>query len=331
MPRFARLYAPGESFHVISRFVNSEFRIPSDEVRQRYLDCLSRALDVTDWGLLAYGVMSSHTHHAAEQGSDALDALLRSAHTAFADYANKREDRHGPVFSNRAKSILARGVWIGRTIAYIHNNPVRAGIVSDAAQSTWTSHRAYLGLAPRPRWLRVERGLELAGFDDTTGGRRAFHEFVVEESKKSRAEQRAALDGERVRRHLRRALDAPVELESPILDGDRVEFGIRAVRGARARSRPPRWGGSLEGLRAFAASILGIDTERANVREVSRVHALALRAACIELGRPVAEVAGALRIAGSTASGLLREERRASRYASEAVVIAEVLRGKSNP
>ncbi len=53
---------------------------------------------------------------------------------------------------------------VARLIAYIHRNPVRAGLVTAPADTDWTSHRAYLGLAYKPSWLDVNLGLQLSSF-----------------------------------------------------------------------------------------------------------------------------------------------------------------------
>jgi hypothetical protein len=49
-------------------------------------------------------------------------------------------------------------------IANIHNEPVRAKVVARPADTSWSSHRAYLGVEPAPRWLHVAEGLRLAQF-----------------------------------------------------------------------------------------------------------------------------------------------------------------------
>jgi hypothetical protein len=60
----------------------------------------------------------------------------------------------GPVFAGPPKTVNFSDDKAGYLAAYLHNNPVRAGIVQNAADSTWTSHRAYIGLDPAPDFLR---------------------------------------------------------------------------------------------------------------------------------------------------------------------------------
>lgn len=49
-------------------------------------------------------------------------------------------------------------------IRYTHLNPVRAGLVADAAHWPWSGHRAYLGY-DRPPWLSTDLGFRLLGGD----------------------------------------------------------------------------------------------------------------------------------------------------------------------
>jgi hypothetical protein len=81
---------------------------------------------------------------------------------------NRSRERIGAVFARGPKAIPVAEGGVARLIGYIHCNPVRAGIVDDPSQSTWTSHRAYLGLDAAPKWLDIDLGLELAGFQHAT-------------------------------------------------------------------------------------------------------------------------------------------------------------------
>jgi hypothetical protein len=83
------------------------------------------------------------------------------------------------VFAARHTSVVCPAERAAALLAYVHNNPVRAGVVPLPEESEWTSHRAYLGLAPAPAWLDVARGLSLCGFDVTPRGRLAFQEYVA--------------------------------------------------------------------------------------------------------------------------------------------------------
>ncbi len=155
----------GVVYHLISRFVDREWFIASEEERQKYLELLGHALTESDWRCLAYAVMSSHIHLAVVAGEEPLAAWLRRVHSPFATYINERLGRIGPIFVRGPKDYEVRPENEGNVIAYLHNNPVAAGLVSVPRKSNWTSHRAYVGMVRAPRWLHVTEGLQRAGFE----------------------------------------------------------------------------------------------------------------------------------------------------------------------
>jgi hypothetical protein len=154
----------GGIYHVIANFTAKEWFIDSEGKRQMYLALFGAALATSDWRCFAYAVMSSHIHLALVAGRDSLASWMRSAHTSFARWLNDTRGRKGAVFVKGPNFLAYEPQGVGRLINYIHCNPVRGGAASAPHLSTWTSHRAYLGLAARPEWLDVRLGLELAGF-----------------------------------------------------------------------------------------------------------------------------------------------------------------------
>jgi hypothetical protein len=165
MPRRPRRTVAGRAYHLISRFVDREWFISSEIERATYLELLGHGLASSDWRCLAYAVMSNHIHLCAIAGEQRLDTWIRRVHSPFADWMNRRHDRIGSIFVRGPKDIEVPPERVRDVIAYIHNNPVRAGVVAAATDSTWTSHREYVGLASPRRWLGVRAGLELCGFD----------------------------------------------------------------------------------------------------------------------------------------------------------------------
>ncbi len=153
-----RQSAPGCLHHVISRFIDREFLVPDDAARACYLKLLGRAMTDSDWRCVAYAVMGNHVHLAMVAGASPAERWLRRVHPPFAAWTNSRTGRIGPVFAGSPAIWVMRPENERRLVSYIHNNPVRAGVVPRARESTWTSHRAYLGLADVP-WLATELAL----------------------------------------------------------------------------------------------------------------------------------------------------------------------------
>jgi REP element-mobilizing transposase RayT len=190
--RTARVTPEGEVHHVISRFVEKRLWVTTDGEREHYLRLLGKALQETDWTCLAYAVMSSHVHLAMIAGHHPSESWSRRVNGPFARWFNERHERFGALFAGRASMWVERTANVGRLLAYIHNNPVRAGVVRHPAATTWTSHRAYIGETEAPAWLAVDRGLDLTGLP-----RDEFASWVREDRSPRRTEESlAAMDRE---------------------------------------------------------------------------------------------------------------------------------------
>jgi hypothetical protein len=166
MTRTPRDFEPGRVYHLISRFVDRNWYIQTDDERRLYLKFLGRSFEKSDWKCLSDGIMSNHVHLCTVAGEHDFANLIRRVHAPFATWMNRAYQRIGGMFVRGPKALEVRDEGVAAVIAYIHNNPVRAGVVTSAADSTWTSHRAYAGLDRAPRWLDVNEGLRRSGFAD---------------------------------------------------------------------------------------------------------------------------------------------------------------------
>ena len=90
-----------------------------------------------------------------------LSELKKSFKQRVTQWFNARRGHVGTLWTGRFKSVLLEdGEHVRRVVDYIHANPVRAGIVEDAAGYAWSS----LGAAARGDAFAL-RGLSLAGVD----------------------------------------------------------------------------------------------------------------------------------------------------------------------
>jgi len=174
MARTCRNNLPGVVYHCITRFVDREWFFEDDVERSKYLHYLTKALKHSDWRCIAYALMSNHIHLAMIAGRDPMESWSKATHAPFANWMNRRHQRLGPVIAHRPKDFRILMVNVGSVVAYIHNNPVRAGVVNRASESSWTSHRAYVGMADTPTCVSVDEGLARSGFED----RFVFDEWV---------------------------------------------------------------------------------------------------------------------------------------------------------
>jgi hypothetical protein len=335
MPRYRRQIAIGSVQHIISRFVNRELRFDADppsspanqDARREYLRRAGNVLYRSDWRALGFALMGSHVHWAMQAGMQSSASVIKPLHTGFATWLNATQDRLGPVFADRHRSLTFEGESASLLLAYIHNNPVRAGVVSDPVESSWTSHRAYLGLCPAPPWLNVKLGLHLCGFSSTPSGRLQFHEMVMARSADARRVELSGGDMQHRRRTMRSAMRGPVELASPKVtpEGDdvRVHAPAAALAGCCVR---PAWRGEANTLLCAAAR--ATDTTVSELQSLSRrrhitnARRVALVAWARELHRPTIELARALGLSGSSAAELIASAPPAIRIAARSLAIS---------
>lgn len=178
MSRKPRRFRPSTFQHIISRFLDRDFKLEDQRDRDAYFRYLSDAQKLWDWVMLSFALMSSHVHLGAIAGIIEPDKAFRSTHIRFAQYWHRRYGGLGPVFADRPANHEIRTSRIAKLILYHHRNPVDAGAVLAPEDCRWTSHRYYLRLETPPDWLDVEQGLALCGFSDTAADRKRFDDFI---------------------------------------------------------------------------------------------------------------------------------------------------------
>lgn len=239
MPRSARIHYPGGVFHVTSRFARDEWHLDKTGARAEYLRLLANAAARTDTQILAYCLMSNHTHLVLMQHREPLSRLFKSVHTAFARWVAKRSRSKyalGPVFAGRPRELLVeRQHYLDVLVRYIHNNPVRAGVVQSAAESDWSSHRAYIGEAERPDWLQTDVVLGTYGKRAKTQAKR-FDDFVRAGSAEGRRPELGGRDDPEARERMREVFGDGHRLSDGVLGGE--EF-VAKVRGDGAPTVQP--------------------------------------------------------------------------------------------
>ena len=205
--------------------------------------------------------------------------------------------------------------------AYIHNNPVRAGIVQNAADSTWSSHRAYIGMEPAPEFLHVAKGLALSGNEDSVRGRQRFHEYVSahagnpSDSRLSDKRIAAIRNAERERR------GPTVELRSPHVTGNGVLYETLTVSQAHPKAA---FDGSTMQFLNLVAEITGVTVEQMQSSSRDRRTASARRTAVLAwraLDRRTGEIAASLAIGAPAATQLARRRATFDRNAQRSADI----------
>jgi len=173
VPRRARVFVSGATYHVYSRVARGE-RVFSDPGEAAALvDVIREVSREHGLSVLAWCVMATHYHLAVRAGRIPLWRSMRLIQGRFARGYNRRHRVLGPLWQGRYKAIVVPDRdYLQQLIAYIHLNPVTAKVVTDPARYRWSGHRELLG---RVAELLVDRDEALVLFgQQRAAARRAY-------------------------------------------------------------------------------------------------------------------------------------------------------------
>jgi REP element-mobilizing transposase RayT len=132
MPRKSRIDAPGAVHHIIIRGIDRKEIFKDDFDRNDFLDRLGKILQETATTCYAWALIPNHAHLLLKSGKVPVAGVMGRLLTGYAQYFNRRYQRHGHVFQNRYKSILCQeDIYLLELVRYIHLNPLRAKTAVD--------------------------------------------------------------------------------------------------------------------------------------------------------------------------------------------------------
>src|SRR5262245_27775350 len=165
MPRLPRPVADGLCYHALNRGNNraTVFSTGADFVA--FLDALAQTRRRYPFALYGYCLMSNHFHLlVAPAPGQSISPILQSLTIAHTRHYHKRHASSGHVWQGRFQSPLIQDDDHALTVLrYIEANPLRAGMVADAADYRWSSYGHHgLGqpdglLSVLPAWERLGR------------------------------------------------------------------------------------------------------------------------------------------------------------------------------
>ncbi|HYD52785.1 MAG TPA: transposase [Gemmatimonadaceae bacterium] len=143
MPRSRRLVVPGLPLHITHRGVDRGPTFLAPEDYAYYWWALREGATAAGCAVHAYVLMTNHVHLLLTP--DAVESpatLTRSLGRRYVRYFNDRYRRTGTLWEGRYRStIVGDTAYFFACSRYIELNPVRAKLVDDPAQYSWSSYR----------------------------------------------------------------------------------------------------------------------------------------------------------------------------------------------
>ncbi len=188
MARKPRIHFPSAVYHVIIRGNGGQDIFFSRKDRSYLYTLIQEGIERFGHRIHAFCLMTNHLHLIVQVGNIPLAKIIQNISFRYTRYINKRKKRVGHLFQGRYKALLIDvDNYLLELVRYIHNNPLRAGMVQSPDDYQWSSHRVYLKKEKIP-WLTQE--LLLSNFaKDEQQARRLFHEFCLKGTKEQRRQE----------------------------------------------------------------------------------------------------------------------------------------------
>ena len=165
MPRHPRLFLPGAIYHVYCRVARGEFVFDDQDEALEFIEKLREVRDLDGWTIFAWCLMGNHYHLVLRtKDVDLWRSMARLQGSVSRNY-NRRHRILGRLWQSRYRArVIDSEEYFRQVIAYVHLNPVTAGIAKDPADYVHSGHREIIG-ACRP--FIVDRRATLRSFSNT--------------------------------------------------------------------------------------------------------------------------------------------------------------------
>ena len=142
MGRSPRSFVPDGIYHLTVHGIDDRPIFIDDTDRQSFVARLLRVIRTYRWAIWAACLMDTHYHLVLQPTLGVVSDGMRLVNGGHSRAFNKRHGRRGALFESRftERTIRDEG-HLAAAVAYVHYNPVTAGMVEDPAAWRWSTHR----------------------------------------------------------------------------------------------------------------------------------------------------------------------------------------------
>ncbi|NLC03733.1 MAG: transposase [Tissierellia bacterium] len=148
MARVARRRSDSGIYHIMLRGINRQNIFEDDEDRYKLLEILRYFNSQGKYEIYSYCLMGNHVHLLLKEAEDTISEAVKRISSTYVLWYNKKYKRFGHLFQDRFKSEPVENMGYFLTVLrYIHQNPIKAKIVSNILETKWTSYYEYISEA----------------------------------------------------------------------------------------------------------------------------------------------------------------------------------------
>jgi REP element-mobilizing transposase RayT len=186
MPRHERYKSKTGYYHIMMRGNERKNIFIDEEDKLRFIETLDFKKEENRFELHAFCLMDNHVHLLISEGTEEISNVMKRVNVSYVIYFNKKYKRIGHLFQDRFRSEAIEHEQQAITVArYIHQNPLKAGMVKKIEDYKWSSYQWYIG---NPRYLKklvdTEFVLEMFSYKKEEA-RHSFVEYMNKESRET--------------------------------------------------------------------------------------------------------------------------------------------------
>ena len=146
MPRIARKDLNTQFLHVMVQGVNKEYIFNNEKNIEEYLKIINKNKILYNFTIIAYCIMNNHAHFLIyTEDIEKFGKGMQKTNLLYAQMYNKEQNRVGVLFRNRYQTEPIYNIkYLINCIKYIHNNPVKAKMVSKCEDYKYSSYNDYI-------------------------------------------------------------------------------------------------------------------------------------------------------------------------------------------
>ena len=145
MPRAPRLKSQSGIYHIMLRGINQQVIFEDEEDYFKFIETLKDYKAVSGYNVFAYCLMSNHIHILLQVCKEDLDVIMKRIAGSYVYWYNWKYYRKGHLFQDRFKSEpIEDDEYFLTVLRYIHQNPIKAGIVEKLDEYVYSSYNEYM-------------------------------------------------------------------------------------------------------------------------------------------------------------------------------------------
>jgi REP element-mobilizing transposase RayT len=146
VPRNARKKSESGIYHIILRGSNRQEIFHDDKDRIKFLETINKYRVKSKLEVYGWCLMGNHVHLLIEEGEEEISVTMKRIGVSYVWYYNFKYKTTGHLFQDRYRSEdVDNDKYLLTVVRYIHQNPIKAGMVRSCIDWKWSSCAGYYG------------------------------------------------------------------------------------------------------------------------------------------------------------------------------------------